>query len=81
MALPAKAGFYWAKWVAAERDTRHASALTPSDNWEVVWVFENSADQQAEEFLRVLVTGVERIQPIANFEWGPGPLLPPKGRR
>ena len=81
MALPAVAGFYWAKWIAAEQDTRHASILAPSDDWEVVWVFENSTDQQAEEFLRVLVTGVERIQPIANFERGPGPLAPPKGRR
>ena len=81
MALPAKAGFYWAKWVSAERDTRHASALTPSDEWEVVSVFENSTDQQADEFLRVLVTGVEKIQAIANFEWGPGPLLPPEGLR
>jgi hypothetical protein len=48
--------------------------LTPSDDWEIVWVFENSSDQQQEEFLRVLVIGMEAPQPIKNFEWGPGPL-------
>ena len=71
---PARAGFYWAKWLIAERETRHAQMLTPSADWEIVWVFENSTDQQQEEFLRVLVIGVEASQSVRNFEWGPGPL-------
>ena len=71
---PARAGFYWAKWLIAERETRDAQMLTPSADWEIVWVFENSTDQQQEDFLRVLVIGVEASQSIRNFEWGPGPL-------
>jgi hypothetical protein len=41
---------------------------------EYFWVFKNRSDQQEEDFLRVLVIGVEASQSIRNFEWGPGPL-------
>jgi hypothetical protein len=78
--FPTRAGFYWAKWLTAERETRHAQMLTPSDDWEIVWVFENSTDQRKEDFLRVLVIGVEASQSIKNFEWGPGPLTRPERR-
>jgi hypothetical protein len=71
---PTRAGFYWAKWLAAEPETPHAQMLTPSDDWEIVWVFENSTDRQQEDFLRVLVIGVEASQSIRNFEWGSGSL-------
>jgi hypothetical protein len=80
MVHPKRTGFYWARWLAAERNTRDGSMLTPSQDWEVVWVFQNSTDPQDDEFHRVLVIGVESTQPIENFEWGPGPLNSP-GRR
>ena len=70
--------FLWAKWLAAEWDVRHGPALTSSNDWDVVYVFENTIDEREDEFLRVLVVGVEGAQSIENFEWGPGPLTPPQ---
>jgi hypothetical protein len=78
MPLPRRTGFYWAKWLAAERDVRHGPALISSNDWDVVYVFENTVDKREGEFLRVLVVGVEGTQSIENFEWGPGPLTPPQ---
>jgi hypothetical protein len=78
MATPTEAGFYWAKWINADRGTSEASLLTPADEWDVVYVFENSVDRRDRERFRVLVVGVEHIQSIDGFEWGPGPLTPPQ---
>ena len=69
-------GFYWAKWLIAEAETRQALDL-PFDQWEVVWVFQNGSDLRDKEYFRVLIVGVESSQSIKNFEWRPGPLLPP----
>jgi len=73
---PTRAGFYWAKWLIADRETVEGSALAPSHDWDVVYVYENGFDKEA-DFLRVLV-GVESSQSLKNFEWGPGPLTPPR---
>ena len=78
MRFPTRAGFYWAKWLIADRETVEGSALTPSDDWDVVYVFENGRDEREAEFLRVLVVGVEQSQSLQNFKWGPGPLTPPQ---
>ncbi len=74
--LPKEPGFYWAKLLIAEAETRQALDL-PSDEWEAVWVFQNGSDLQGKEYLRVLIVGVESSQSIQNFEWRPGPLVPP----
>lgn len=76
-ATPMKTGFYWAKWRIADEGTKEGDELTPSDQWEVVHVFENIADTEDPEYLRVEVPGVERSQSLENFFWGPGPLAPP----
>lgn len=82
MKIPQRSGFYWAKWRTAEQDAGHTEVLPLADEWEVVWVFENGADPEDEEFLRVFVTGVEATQPVWNFEWGSGPLkLPARAAR
>jgi hypothetical protein len=75
--FPRQDGFYWAKWRTAEQETRYGTTLTPSDVWDVVYVFQNGDDERQRDFLRVLVVGVEGTQSIENFEWGPGPLTPP----
>ena len=76
MARPRRPGFYWAKWHTAEHNAG-VSELSHSSEWEVVWVLENSTDSRDEEFLRVLVTGVEETQAIKNFDWRLGPLKAP----
>ena len=73
MPLPKQPGFYWAKWTNVEGWTPQAAELT----WEVVSVFENSCDKRSEDFLRVMVTGVEQTQAIQDFQWGIGPLTQP----
>jgi len=78
MTFPKRAGFYWAKWLSADRGTEHGSTLTPSGDWDVVYVYENGFDPKETEFLRVLVVGVEQSQSLKNFEWGAGPLTPPQ---
>ena len=76
MPVPKKAGFYWAVWLTPSPNTRDGKELTPSSEWEVVYVFENGMSAQDAEYLRVLVTGVEQSQPVENFRWGAGPLTP-----
>jgi hypothetical protein len=78
--LPIREGFYWAKWRIAEDGTREADELTPSDDWEVVYVFENCLDEASDERFMASVPGVERAQSMENFFWGPGPLTEP-GKR
>lgn len=75
--LPIREGFYWAKWRIANDDTREAEELTPSDSWEVVYVFENSFDLASDERFMASVPGVEKSQSVENFYWGPGPLTEP----
>ena len=76
-AVPAKPGFYWAKWRIADDGTVEGDDLTPSDVWEVVHVTENTSDKSHPEYLRVSVSGVQRGQALENFFWGPGPLPEP----
>jgi len=78
MTPPKTTGFYWAKWVRTDRHTKYASELTPSADWDVVYVFENALHKGEGAPFRVLVIGVEETQSIENFEWGPGPLTPPQ---
>lgn len=74
MAVPETEGYYWAKWLVASDGTVDADVLCPSDEWEVVQVFENVGDTDR---LGVAVTGVECSQSLENFVWGHGPLAPP----
>lgn len=53
----------------------------PSDEWEVVCVFENSMNPADADRLRVMVLGVQDVQPIENFEWGAGPLVAPTRKK
>jgi hypothetical protein len=76
MAVPKKAGFYWAVWLTPSPGTREGAQLASSDEWEVVYVFENGMSSHDQDYLRVLVTGVEKSQSIENFRWGAGPLTP-----
>lgn len=78
MPTPRSAGFYWAKWLTADDGTKEGTLLTPEEGWDVVFVFENSFDPSDERRFRVLVVGVEGTQSIENFEWGRGPLVPPR---
>jgi len=75
---PTAPGFYWAKWRIASEGTREADELTPSDDWEVVEVFENCINKQDPEYLMVFVPGVEKGQPLDGFVWGSGVLEPPQ---
>jgi len=46
--------------------------VAPSDEWEIVCVYENSLD--SEDRFRVLMIGVAEARLIEHFEWGSGPL-------
>lgn len=78
---PTRPGFYWAKWRIADQGqpmTAEYESYLPCDNWEVVDVFENNLDRDAEDHLRVHVPGVSDSQSIENFFWArQGPLDPP----
>jgi hypothetical protein len=78
MAVPQEAGFYWAKWLAANKTNTVGSLLAPGENWDVVYVFESkSGNETSNERFRVRVVGVEGSQEVQNFTWGPGPLITP----
>lgn len=74
---PNKPGHFWAKWQIASEATRDGDELTPSPNFEVVQVFENSTDGNDPEHLLVYVPGVEACQALDAFFWGPevAPLI------
>lgn len=80
MTVPTKPGFYWAKWRSAAPGTAdNGEPCRGADaEWEVVEVWENSLDPSDEEHLLVHVGGVAKAQGLHRFEWGPGPLEPPK---
>jgi len=68
-ALPARQGFYWAKWRlkcagTVDEDER------PSDEWEVMHVVVNCIDEDDPEYLMVMVPGVAKWQPLDHFHWG-----------
>jgi hypothetical protein len=77
---PTRPGFYWAQWRIIEEGSSTEQDATPSiGTWEVVDVWRNGSDPSSPEYLRVHVPGESKGQPIENFFWGPGPLVPPKG--
>ena len=67
--IPTEEGFYWAKWKIASEGTREGDDLTPSNEWEVMHVVENSNDPDDTNHLMVMVPGVEKWQPVENFFW------------
>lgn len=73
---PNKPGHFWAKWQIASEATRDGDELTPSPNFEVVQVFENSTDGNDPEHLLVYVPGVEACQALDAFFWG-SEVVPP----
>lgn len=70
---PTEEGHYWAMWKIAAEGTRDGDELTPSDTWEVVQV--NINDYQGQvgepEYFSASVPGVEVIQWLDSFVWGP----------
>lgn len=82
-ATPTAPGFYWAKWRIAADGTEDngEGCMGARADWEVVEVWENSLDTRDPEYLMVYVPGVARGQPLENFYWGPGPLVPPGSPR
>jgi hypothetical protein len=75
MPVPQQVGFYWAKWLTADRHTKDGNLLPPAEEWDVVFVFENSDDDKSAERFRVLVVGAEARR-NANFAWGAGAVAP-----
>lgn len=69
--MPTKPGWYWAKWKIAAKGTREGDELTPSNEWEIVHVQENTLDPKDKEYLSVAVCGVEKTQWPDCFFWGP----------
>lgn len=72
---PTKAGFYWALWLTAAQGTHEGDQLTPSNDFEVVKVWENFRGEPCEadvsEKFGVSVPGVRESQWLENFKWGP----------
>lgn len=74
MSLPEESGSYCAKRLFTEYD--NSLEVTPSDEWEVGCVYENTAI--VEDRFRVLMIGIEQPRTIADFSSGPGPLMSPR---
>lgn len=74
--LPKAEGFYWGKWKIKAEGTSDPDD-PPGDEWEVMHVVENCLDETDDEFLMVMVPGVDKWQAIQDFFWGPGPLVVP----
>lgn len=68
---PTEPGYYWAKWRIASDGTHEGDELTPSDEWEIVQVNQNSSDPSDREYLSVSVSGVRETQWPDCFVWGP----------
>lgn len=66
---PEKPGHFWAKLIHPSRMPEGEDWR--STDWEVVQVFENSADPNDEEYLGVHVPGIEPCQWVQDFVWGP----------
>ena len=71
---PMKPGFYWALWLTPADGTHEGDDLTPSNDWEVVEVWENylgdPCEADASEKFGVSVPGVRESQWLKNFKWG-----------
>ena len=72
---PIGPGFYWAKMIKADPNTRDGEDCL-SDRWETVEVVTNSIDPSHREYLMVSVPGIEQSQSIENFEFGPQIHMP-----
>jgi hypothetical protein len=74
--VPAKPGFYWARWcIAAEGTADNGEGCGGANaEWEIVSVFVNGTDTDDPEYLMAEVPGVAKGQALENFFWGPGPL-------
>lgn len=68
--MPTTEGYFWARWLKPAPGTADNGEGCDPERWEVVSVFENSLDIRSEEYLMVMVPGVEQSQPLENFEWG-----------
>lgn len=75
--MPTAEGFYWGKWRIANEGTKEGDEQTPSDEWEVMHVVENTLDYDDPDHLMVMVPGQASWQSLENFFWGPGPLFLP----
>lgn len=71
--MPHNEGHYWAKQFESECKCPDCE---PSEQWEVVQVFDNSMADGPD--FRVFIPGRAKSEPIANFHWGPN-VLKPKG--
>lgn len=73
--IPAKPGYYWAKWKIAADGTHEGDELTPAKTWEIVQVNANvlgwEDDPADDEALSVSVPGVRETQWRDCFVWGP----------
>lgn len=71
--IPARPGYYWAKWLKAADGTHEADEVSwPALRWEIVQVNDNNVDDPADdEYLSVSVPGVRETQWRENFKWGP----------
>ena len=76
MTIPAKEGFYWAKWKIND-DTIDPmfDTASPTALWEVMELYQNDNNEWY-----VWLMGVPGTQPAENFFWGPGPLEAPPRR-
>jgi len=62
---PQAPGFYWGRWIKACPGTKEGDDLAPAHEWEVMHVVDNNSDVPM-----VMVPGVQKWQPLENFEWG-----------
>ena len=78
--VPKVAGFYWAQWRLADEGTPEGEEQTPSFEWEVVQVVQNSLNSDDTDHLLAAVPGQVKSQRLENFVWAPGGPLPPPCR-
>ena len=72
---PNEAGFWWAKWRIKQRGTEDEDDA-PQDEWEVMHVVVNGGESDDEDYLMVMVPGVNKWQSVENFFWGPRVFAP-----
>ena len=74
--MPHEEGFWWGQWKIAADGTPDGEYQTPSSEWEVMHVVENTLDKDDPEYLMAMVPGQSRWQPLENFYWG-SQVFPP----